>query len=207
MVSKDDFKNLFQTSMKEMFTKKYKKANTNAEGDEDSLDMNVFEKLMEGKQQMFVNENDDDLISINDTNTCDYSIQNKCTHGSIKHNDYSNDYDEIAYPLSKRIKLKHEPEKAHNNEPVQYTAEIIVEIKNRDGTVVPMRALLDSGTTATIILREFVGKGRHRTNTNKRAKWKTLGGTFTTNSEFWISNFPKLALAKIKHQVRKRPMI
>jgi ribosomal protein L15 len=49
MVSKDDFKNLFQTSMKEMFTKKDKKANPNAEGDEDSLDMNVFKKLMEGK--------------------------------------------------------------------------------------------------------------------------------------------------------------
>jgi hypothetical protein len=58
--------------MKEMFTKKYKKAKTNAEGDDDSLDMNVFEKLMEGKQQMFVYENNDDLISINDTNTCDY---------------------------------------------------------------------------------------------------------------------------------------
>jgi hypothetical protein len=37
-----------------MFTKKDKKAKNNAEGDDDSLDMNVFEKLMEGKQQMFV---------------------------------------------------------------------------------------------------------------------------------------------------------
>jgi hypothetical protein len=55
-----------------------------------------------------------------------------------------------------------------------------------------MRALLDTGTTATIILREFVGKGRARTKTKKRTKWKTLGGTFTTNYEsLWISNFPK----------------
>jgi hypothetical protein len=60
---------------------------------------------------MFVIENNDDLISINDTNTCDYSIQNNCTHRSIKHNDYSNDYDELAYHFSKRIKLKHEPKK------------------------------------------------------------------------------------------------
>jgi hypothetical protein len=88
MVLKYYFKNLFQTSMKEMFTKK---AKTSAEGDEYFLDMNVFEKLMEGKQQMFVSKNNDDLISINDTNTCDSSIQNKCTHGSIKHNDYGND--------------------------------------------------------------------------------------------------------------------
>jgi hypothetical protein len=79
MVSKEDFKNLSQTSMKEMFTKKNKKAKNNAEGDDDSLDMNVFEKLMEGKQPMFVNENNDDLISINDTNTFDYSMQNKNT--------------------------------------------------------------------------------------------------------------------------------
>jgi hypothetical protein len=49
--------------------------------------MNVFEKLMEGKQKMFVNKNNDELISINNTNTCDYSMQNKCTHGSKKHND------------------------------------------------------------------------------------------------------------------------
>jgi hypothetical protein len=44
-----------------------------------------------------------------------------------------------------------------------------------------MRALLNTGTTFTIILREFVDKGRARTNTKKSTKWKTLGGTFTTN--------------------------
>jgi hypothetical protein len=42
--------------------------------------MNVFQKLMEGKQQMFVNENNDALISINDTDTFDYSKQDKMTH-------------------------------------------------------------------------------------------------------------------------------
>jgi hypothetical protein len=71
--------------------------------------MNVFEKLMEGNQPMFVNENNDGLISINDTTTFDYSMQNKNTHESIKHNNYNDDYDELAYPFSKRIKLKHEP--------------------------------------------------------------------------------------------------
>jgi hypothetical protein len=198
MVSKDDFKNLFQTSMKEMFTKnKYKEAKANAEGDDDYLDMNVFKKLMEGKQPMSVLENNDDLTSINDTNTCDYYIQNKCTHRSIKHNDYSNDYDELAYPFSKRVKLKHEPEKAHENVPVQYTADIILEIKNIYGKVVPMRAFLDTGTTATIILREFVGKGRARTNKKKRKKWKTLGGTFTTNYESLLDfKFPEIITSK-----------
>jgi hypothetical protein len=115
--------------MKEMFNKKDKKAKNNTEGDDDSLDMNVFEKIMEGKQQMFVNKINDDLISINDTDTFDYSMQDKCTHESSKHNNYNDDYDELSYPFSKRIKLKHEPGKAQENVPVQYTADIIVEIK------------------------------------------------------------------------------
>jgi hypothetical protein len=125
---------------------------------------------MEGKHTKIVNKSDDDLKSINDTNTFAYSKHNNMTDISCDDTSYNNDYDELAYPFSKRIKLKHEPEEAHENNPVQYTADIIVEIKNIDGTVVPMRALLDIGTTATIILREFVGKGRARTNTKKRTK-------------------------------------
>jgi hypothetical protein len=100
-----------------------------------------------------VSNGDDDLKSINDTNTFSYSEQNNMTDKPCLGNNYKNDYDELAYPFSKIIKLKHEPEEAQENKPVQYTADIIVEIKNRDGTVVPMRALLDTGTTATIILR------------------------------------------------------
>jgi hypothetical protein len=200
MVSKSDFKNLFQSSLKEMLTKKYKKAKKkeNAEGDHESLDMNVFEKLMEGKHTKIVNKSNDDLKSINDTNTFDYSLQDKMTNNFCEDNNYNNDYDELAYPFSKRIKLKHEPEEAQENIPVQYTADIIVEIKNRYGTVVPMRALLDTGPTATIILREFVGKGRACTNTKKITKWKTLGGTFTTNYQSLLDfKFPELSTSKV----------
>jgi hypothetical protein len=78
---------------------------------------------------MFVNENNVDLISINDTTTLDYSIQDKITHAISEHNNNNNDYDKLAYPLSKRLKLKPEPEKAHDNVTVQYTDDIIVEIK------------------------------------------------------------------------------
>jgi hypothetical protein len=64
--------------------------------------------------------------------------------------------------------------------------------------VVPMRALLDTGATATIILIEFVGKGRARTNTKKRTKWKTLGGTFTTNYESLLDfKFPEISTSKV----------
>jgi hypothetical protein len=154
-VSKLDFGKLFQSSLKEMLTQKDKqsKRKENAEGDDDSLYMNVFEKLMEGKHTNIANKSGDDLKSINDTNTFYYSKQNNMTDKICEDNNYNNDYDELAYPFSKRIKLKHEPKETQENNPVQYTADIIVEIKNRDGTVVPMRALLDTGTTATIILR------------------------------------------------------
>jgi hypothetical protein len=105
------------------------------------------------------------------------------TDKSFLDNYYNYYYDESAYPFSKRIKLKYEPEAAQEHKPVQYTADIIVEIKNRYGTVVPMRALLDTGTTATIILREL---------------WKTLGGTFTTTYESLLDfKLPKLSTSKV----------
>jgi hypothetical protein len=64
--------------------------------------------------------------------------------------------------------------------------------------VLPTRALLDTGTTATIILREFVGKGRARKNTKKKTKWKALGGTFTTNYESLLDfKFPELISSKV----------
>jgi hypothetical protein len=131
MVSKSDFKNLLQSSLKQMLTKKDKQAKKKekAECDDESLDMNVFEKLIEGKHTNIVNKSNDDLKSINDTNTFAYSKQTNMTDKSCEDNNYNNDYDELAYPFSKRIKLKHELEEAQENNPVQYTADIIVEIK------------------------------------------------------------------------------
>jgi hypothetical protein len=81
-----------------MLTKKDKQAKKNAEGDDDSLDMNVFEKLMEGKQPMFVSKSNDDLIIINDTDTFDYSMQDKITHKNCEHNNHNNDY-ETSLPI------------------------------------------------------------------------------------------------------------
>jgi hypothetical protein len=153
---------------------------------------------MEGKHKEIVSHDDGDSKSINDTNTLSHSEQNNMTDKYCLGNNDNNYYDEMAYPFSKRIKIKHEPEAAQKNIPVQYTADIIVEIKNRYGTVVPMRALLDTGTTSTIILREFVGKVRAPTNTKKITKWKTLGGTFTTNYESLLDlKFPELSTSKV----------
>jgi ribosomal protein L13 len=55
MVSKADFKKLFQSSLKDMLTKKEKQKRNkdNMQVDDESLDMNVFGKLMEGKHTDF----------------------------------------------------------------------------------------------------------------------------------------------------------
>jgi hypothetical protein len=121
--------------------------------------MNVFEKLTEGKNNEIVINDDDDSMSIESTNNVFNFGQNNSTEKSCLDNNYNYNYDEIAYPFRKRIKLKHEPEAAQKNKPVQYTADIIVEINNRDGTVAPTRALLDTVTTSILILRDFVGNG------------------------------------------------
>jgi hypothetical protein len=94
---KSDFKNQFQSSLKEVLTKKDKQEKKeNAEGDDESLDMNVFEKLMEDKHTKIVNKSNDDLKNINDTNTFAYSKQNNMTDKSCEDNNYNNDYDELA---------------------------------------------------------------------------------------------------------------
>jgi hypothetical protein len=64
--------------------------------------------------------------------------------------------------------------------------------------VVPIRPLLDTGTTSTIILREFEGKGRTRTNTKKKTKREKHLEVLSLQimNRHWISNFQRLAQAK-----------
>jgi hypothetical protein len=123
-------------------TKKHKKDKASTDMDEEFLDMNVFDMLT-GKHKKIVINNDDDSMSI--TNNLFHFEQTNEPYKRYLNN--KNKYDEIAYPFSRRTKLKHETEADPEKKPVQYTAGIIVEIKNRGGTVVPMRALLDTGTT------------------------------------------------------------
>jgi hypothetical protein len=55
---------------------------------------------MEGKHTEIVSNCDDDLKSINDTNTVSYSEQNNMTDKPCLGNNYNNYYDELAYPFS-----------------------------------------------------------------------------------------------------------
>jgi hypothetical protein len=66
MASKADFKNLFQSSLKDMLSKKekQKKEESNMELDDESLDMNVFNNFfMEGKHNESISNNVDDSMS------------------------------------------------------------------------------------------------------------------------------------------------
>jgi hypothetical protein len=112
MVSKADFKNLFQFSMRDMLTKKQKETKKNMDVDDKSLDINVLEKLMEGKHNEIVSNDDDDSMSINSTNNLFHFGQNNLTDKSCLDNNYNNYYDEITNLFSKIVKLKHEPEEA-----------------------------------------------------------------------------------------------
>ena len=74
-----------------------------------------------------------------------------------------------------------------------YTAEIVVEILDRHGKLVPIRALLDTGTTSTILLREFFKKGRAGGYSGQETLWKTMGGNFTTKKKALVDfRFPEL---------------
>jgi hypothetical protein len=68
--------------------------------------------LMEDKHTESVSNDASDSKSINDSNTLSYSEQVNMTDKPCLGN-YNNYYDdELAYPFSKRIKLRHEPEEA-----------------------------------------------------------------------------------------------
>jgi hypothetical protein len=121
MVSKADFKNLSQSSIKEMLTKKekQKKEKDSTDMDEESFEINVFD-IFTGKHNEIESKNHDDSTSM--TNKLFHFEQtnepDKC-YLKDKNNDNN---DEIAYPFSKKIKLKHEPEEAPEKKTVQYTA-------------------------------------------------------------------------------------
>jgi hypothetical protein len=111
MVSKADFKNLFQSSIKEMLTKKEKQKKEKYSTDmyEDSLDMNVFD-MFTGKHNEFESKNYDDSTSM--TNKLFHLEQSNEPDKCYLKDDNN---DEIAYTFSKGIKLKHEPEAAQEN--------------------------------------------------------------------------------------------
>ena len=74
-----------------------------------------------------------------------------------------------------------------------YTAEIIVEIEDRKGDRVPIRCLLDTGCSDSILLRDYVKRGRAKSFKGKPTVWDTMGGKFVTKQKALIDfKFPEL---------------
>ena len=89
--------------------------------------------------------------------------------------EYTHDY---CYSVDPHLETTHADKKQKRE---HLTTEIIVEIKDRHGEVKPIRCLLDTGTSATIILREFVAEGRAKAfKQPEYTTWSTMGGDFTT---------------------------
>ena len=113
-----------------------------------------------------------------DSSTCNSSSGNIYNSNPVR--DDANPFYPDSRP-SKQQKLQH------------YTAEVIVELKDRTGNLRPIRALLDTGTTSSIILREFVQDGSVSRYKSGKTKWRTLGGTFKTQRKGRVDfKFPEL---------------
>jgi hypothetical protein len=52
---------------------------------------------------------------------------------------------------------------------------------NSKNEIVPIRALLDTGTSETILLKQFLSPNSPRGYKGTPVKWKTLGGNFITH--------------------------
>ena len=100
-------------------------------------------------------------------------------------------YVQHLLPFSNRDHLHKKAKVGH------YTAEIVVEILDRNNKLVPIRGLLDTGTTSTIVLRDFVKKGRASGYSGKSTTWKTMGGNFKTKKKALLDfKFPELNTEK-----------
>ena len=75
-------------------------------------------------------------------------------------------------------------------------AAVIVEMKDADDMSVPIRALLNTGTTSTIALNKFINKHMEKYET-KATTWSTLGGKFKTRRKARINlKMPKFSETK-----------
>jgi hypothetical protein len=110
----------------------------------------------------------------------------------------SNNKKDIPYSLAytylfDRTRIMEAP--MHQRQDVaRYSAEIIVEIVDSTNNIVPIRALLDTGTSETIILKSYLSSNTIRGYKGTPVKWKTLGGNFETHRQAQIQfAFPELS--------------
>ena len=148
------------------------------------------------KKRKVIYDSDDE---VNDSNFMQSTnFKDPKNYNDDNDSNYSQDFVEQNFQIGS-IK----PDTGHDakrTKRVHYTPEIIVEITDSSGDIVPIKALLDSGTTATLLLRKFVAPGRAQGYKRKPTEWKTMGGVFTTRRKALIDfKLPEFNAHKTVH--------
>ena len=130
---------------------------------------------------------DSDDNSSNSTESDNYF----CFNTSIEHN-YG-----IRDALRRNTKNKTNI-KNKNSTVNRLTTEVVVELISPRGEVKPIRCLLDTGTTSSMILKNFVTLSQIVTKDKNPTKWKSLGGSFVTEKSAKLSfKIPELTTSKL----------
>jgi hypothetical protein len=86
---------------------------------------------------------------------------------------------------TKKIKLEHK------------IAELSIDTLDQHNNTVAIHALLDSGTTGTLLLREYMSNRKLKGYKGKPVKWFSLGGNYITKCKALIQfKLPELSLNK-----------
>jgi transposase InsO family protein len=141
------------------------------------------------------------VIDVSDSSSDDGSLQAQMATPSgdymeeLRNSFKTNSENETPYLLFP-FHTPSPPEKKKKSS--HYTAEIIAELINSTGQLVPIRALLDTGTSATIVLKHLVKKGAAKTDKSQLQQWNTLGGKFFTKHQALLDfKFPELDSTKM----------
>ena len=103
--------------------------------------------------------------------SADSDSENKSATSSVTNSDYAEQLHVTRPKENRPIK---------RSKSTHLTTEVIVEIEDRNGDRVPIKCLLDTGTSATLILRQYVARGKAKGYKGHATNWNTMGGTFTT---------------------------
>jgi hypothetical protein len=115
-------------------------------------------------------------------NDSDKHSSDKLNLSSLEHTYIFDNYKNMEAPTHKLQDFNH------------YSAEIIVKIVDSKNEIVPIRALLDTGTSETLLLKQFLSPNSPRGYKGTPVKWKTLGGNFITHRKAKIQfAFPELS--------------
>ena len=94
--------------------------------------------------------------------------------------DYS--FNTVGSDSRKRVKRTH------------FSPEIVVELYDRKGKLCPIRALVDSGTTSTLLLHRYVNNDSPKAyKSPETTVWKTMAGMFLTRQKRQVEfSFPRI---------------